>query len=380
MLPPITTEPHWVAAPASLQKMIEAISASPLLAIDTESNSLFAYRERVCLIQISTPETDYLIDPLQMDDLSSLAPIFANPAQLKIFHAAEYDIICLKRDYRFVFNNIFDTMIAARILAEPRVGLGSLLETYFGVDLEKKYQRANWGKRPLSGEMLDYARMDTHYLFALKTVLEEKLITQDLWNLAQEDFALVTAVEQPLSDPNGASCWKVVGNNHLSDQESAILQALCNYRDQQAQKMNVPHFKVFSNQLLVELSRSAPHSPEELALVPGVNQKLVLHHGNALLNAIKTGEKAKPLSRPARKKPSAATVERFKTLHEWRKTLAQHSKIESDIVLPREVLERIACLNPGNLSELQAIMSAVPWRFQRYGEEILQQLKTIEEK
>ena len=210
MLPPITTEPHWVAAPASLQKMIEAISASPLLAIDTESNSLFAYRERVCLIQISTPETDYLIDPLQMDDLSSLAPIFANPAQLKIFHAAEYDIICLKRDYRFVFNNIFDTMIAARILAEPRIGLGSLLETYFGVDLEKKYQRANWGKRPLSGEMLDYARMDTHYLFALKTVLEEKLITQDLWNLAQEDFALVTAVEQPLSDPNGASCWKVV--------------------------------------------------------------------------------------------------------------------------------------------------------------------------
>jgi len=111
--------------------MIGEVSKEPVLAIDTESNSLFAYRERVCLVQISTPTTDYLIDPLAIADLSPLAPIFDQETIQKIFHAAEYDVICLKRDYGFSFSNIFDTMIAARILGEQQVGLGSLLQNHF---------------------------------------------------------------------------------------------------------------------------------------------------------------------------------------------------------------------------------------------------------
>ncbi|HUM63014.1 MAG TPA: ribonuclease D, partial [Anaerolineaceae bacterium] len=148
--------------------MTDAITAEPLLAIDTESNSLYAYRERVCLVQVSTPQTDYLVDPLALTDLSALGSLFADSRRQKIFHAAEYDILCLKRDYNFTFNNIFDTMIAARILSYPQVGLGNLLSAWFGIELEKKYQRADWGKRPLPQAMLDYARMDTHYLFDLR--------------------------------------------------------------------------------------------------------------------------------------------------------------------------------------------------------------------
>jgi ribonuclease D len=122
-----TKDPVWIATPLKLQEMVEELSHEPVVAVDTESNSLYAYRERVCLVQISTPQTDYLVDPLAIDDLSPLALLFADPMRQKIFHAAEYDVICLKRDYSFEFSNIFDTMIAARILAEPQVGLGSLL-------------------------------------------------------------------------------------------------------------------------------------------------------------------------------------------------------------------------------------------------------------
>src|SRR5512137_2175626 len=152
-LPP----PALIANPSDLTALLHDLEQTPVVAVDTESNSLFAYWEQVCLIQFSTPAVDYIVDPLALPDLSALGPLFANPRQQKIFHAAEYDIICLKRDYGFEFANLFDTMAAARTLGLPQVGLGPILEARFGVKTNKKHQRANWGHRPLSPEQLDYA-------------------------------------------------------------------------------------------------------------------------------------------------------------------------------------------------------------------------------
>ena len=200
------TDPIWIATPDGLREMINTIASEPLLAIDTESNSLYAYREQVCLLQVSSPQADYLVDTLALTDLSALGPLFANSLQQKIFHAAEYDILCLKRDYNFTFKNVFDTMIAARILSYPQVGLGNLLSASFGIELEKKYQRADWGKRPLPEAMLDYARMDTRYLFELRARLEGELKEQGLWELALEDFSLVCKVEPTSVDNNSGNC------------------------------------------------------------------------------------------------------------------------------------------------------------------------------
>ena len=159
-LPP----PILVADEDSLDRLVRDLASHPVVAVDTESNSLHAYRERVCLIQFSTPAADFIVDPIRLPDLSPLAPFFANPSQQKVFHAAEYDLICLRRDYQFEFTNIFDTMSAARTLGWPQVGLAAILDTHFGVKLNKKYQRADWRRRPLTPEQLDYARLDTHYL------------------------------------------------------------------------------------------------------------------------------------------------------------------------------------------------------------------------
>ena len=168
-MPPSTLPPPiLVADEAALRALVDALAGCPVVAVDTESNSLHAYRERVCLIQFSTPSADYIVDPIVLRDLTTLAPFFANPGQQKVFHAAEYDVICLRRDYGFEFTNLFDTMSAARTLGWPQVGLAAILETHFGVTMNKRFQRADWKRRPLTPEQLDYARLDTHYLLALR--------------------------------------------------------------------------------------------------------------------------------------------------------------------------------------------------------------------
>src|SRR5262249_2530874 len=155
-------------------------------AIDTESNSLYAYRERVCLVQISTRTADYIVDPLTIGDMTPFADLMANPAIEKVFHAAEYDLICLKRDYALICQNLFDTMIAARIVGLKLVGLGNLLEQYAGVKADKSHQRDNWGERPLPKESLLYAQMDTHYLPLLRDSLHAELVNTNRLTEAQE--------------------------------------------------------------------------------------------------------------------------------------------------------------------------------------------------
>ena len=138
--------------------------------------------------------------------------------------------------------------------------------------------------------------------------------------------------------------------------------------------MNLPHFKVLANQLLVELSCAAPHTIEELKLVPGISDTLATRHGSGLLRAIEEGEHAKPPSRPPRQRPEKAVVDRLKLLHEWRKTLALEQKTESDVVLPRMFMERIASENPRGLAELKHIMTDIPWRYRKYGKAIIKLL------
>jgi len=364
-------DPVWIATPQHMLAMVEKISNEPVVAVDTESNSLYVYRERVCLVQISTPRTDYLVDPLAINDLTPLAQFFADNSRQKIFHAAEYDVICLKRDYGFEFHNIFDTMIAARILGETQVGLGSLLQINFSIKLDKRFQRADWGKRPLSQAMLDYARMDTHFLFDLKLLLEAKLSEKNLLELAREDFNLVCATNPTEPEPNGKSCWKVSGNARLSPRESAILHSLCAYRDMYARKVDLPHFKVMSNDLLVEITRANPGTLEEMKDVAGMSENVYKRHADGLLKAVLAGNSAPPLKRERTTRPDPATLKRLNALHEWRKEQGKKLEVESDVVLPREIMEKIATRNPANLSELKSIMQKIPWRFTRYGSAIL---------
>ena len=215
--------PRLVTRQAEFEKVVEKLLAQPVVAVDTESNSLYAYREQVCLIQFSIPKQDYLIDPLALRDISALGEVFESARIEKIFHAAEYDLLVLQRDFGFKFSNLFDTMVAARILGRKRVGLGSLLEDEFNVKLEKKYQRANWGRRPLPPEMLNYACLDTHYLIALRNLLKKELKSNGRWQLAEEDFARLSQVMGTPPEPQGVDVWRISGVYDLTPKQVAIL-------------------------------------------------------------------------------------------------------------------------------------------------------------
>ncbi|MCJ7717095.1 MAG: ribonuclease D, partial [Anaerolineales bacterium] len=180
--------PQFINKQSDFEALARRLKAENILAVDTEANSLYAYEEKVCLIQISTEKDDYIIDPLPIRNLTPLGEIFNDPSIEKIFHASEYDIIILHNAYQFNFQNLFDTMLAAQILGRDKLGLDALMEEIVGIHVNKKYQRANWGKRPLSEEMLQYAQMDTHHLILIRHTLAAELEKKNLTPIAEEDF------------------------------------------------------------------------------------------------------------------------------------------------------------------------------------------------
>jgi ribonuclease D len=373
MSAPLLPPPILVADDESLTQLVRALASCPVVAVDTESNSLHAYRERVCLIQFSTPAADYIVDPIRRPDLNSLAPFFANPSQQKVFHAAEYDVICLRRDYRFEFANIFDTMSAARTLGWPQVGLGAILDTHFGVTLNKKHQRADWKRRPLTPDQLDYARLDTHYLVALRDLQIQALTESGHWPEAQEEFTRLArlrgAAENTARD--ATAFWRVTGARALTPAQAAVLQAVFAYREEQAERLDRPPFKVLGEATLMELARRAPRRAEELQQLPGMTPDQIHRHAPGLLHAVHEGLHAPAPPTPQTDREPDDVQDRYDRLHTWRKNRARARGVESDVILPRTALWDLARRPPDTLGELADITDIGPWRRDAYGAEIL---------
>lgn len=365
--------PVWVDHPKVLNQMIGDLSTQPRVAVDTESNSLHAYREQVCLIQFSTPKKDYVIDPLALDDLNALGPIFGNPKIEKIFHAAEYDLICLRRDFGFQVSHLFDTMHAARVLGYPFVGLDNLLAEKFQFELDKRHQKADWAVRPLTSSQLDYARLDTHFLFDLRDVLETELKEKDCLQIAREDFLRACRVELPKERLNGTSWKRFSVRKDISTRELTVLSELCISRDQIAERMNRPVFKVISDALLIDIARNLPEKDVDLAGL-GLSPKQIRLWGSEILEAVKRGTVAQLVEREQPKRPSDATLRRVEKLKHWRKRVAEELRVESDIVLPKIYLNTLAENPPKNLQDLEAKMHDSPTRFNKYGEQIMRLL------
>jgi ribonuclease D len=368
-LPP----PVWVDDQNNLERMVEHLSMPTRVAVDTESNSLHAYRERVCLIQFSTPKKDYVVDPLALDDLGLLAPLFSSAKIEKIFHAAEYDLICLKRDFGFEFSNLFDTMQAARILGYQYVGLESILAEKFNVKVDKRHQKANWGARPLSPAQLDYARMDTHYLISLRDLLEPELREKGRWGFARDDFNLACQVDEPKEKMNGASWKRFSTRKDVTPRELTILRELCLSRDAIAERMDRPSFKVIPDAVLLDIARNIPEKDVDLAGI-GLSQKQIHLWGGQILAAARRGAEMPLVKREKAERPKDAVLKRLDKLKIWRRMVAEEMKVESDIVLPRNFLQMLAEQPPRDMEGLKKDMHDSPYRFELYGSQIFKLL------
>jgi ribonuclease D len=369
----ILSQPVWVDTPDALKRMVDALSSEPRIAVDTESNSLHAYRERVCLVQFSSPKKDYVLDPLALPDLGVVAPLFMDSRVEKIFHAAEYDLICLRRDFGFAFVNLFDTMQAARVLGYPAVGLDTLLAGKFQVKIDKRHQKADWGARPLTPAQIDYARQDTHYLFALRDQLVTELQEKGRLELALEDFSRACKVEVPKEKLNGATWKRFSGRKDVNQRDLTILVELCHCRDAIAERLDRPPFKVIEDALLLEIAKNLPEKDVDLAGI-GLSAKQIKLWGRDLLSAARRGVAAPLVSKEQPKRPSDAVVKRLEKIKGWRKKVALEMKVESDIVLPKLYLGMLAETPPTSMKDLEAAMRDSPWRYKMYGRQIFEVL------
>lgn len=369
-LPP----PVWVHTIQSLKQMVEDLAAQSRIAVDTESNSLHAFREQVCLLQFSSPKADYLVDPLALKDLSLLAPLFSDPKIEKVFHAAEYDLICLRRDFGFSFANLFDTMQAARILGYPAVGLDRLLGDKFDIKMDKRHQKANWAARPLTHDQIHYARLDTHYLFSLRDALEQELRETERLEFALEDFYRACLPDEHKQRINGSAAWeRFAGRKDLSLRELTIISYLCKWRDKEAEKLNRPPYKVVMDDVFVALAKNPPEQKVDLSGA-GLSEKQIKLWGDQVLGAIRHGADAPLVERKQAERKNDAVLRRLEKLKAWRKSVGLEMKVESDIILPKPYLGLLSENPPKTLEELRDLMKETPSRVDKFGAQILKVL------
>jgi ribonuclease D len=276
---------------SDLIPLIQELSKVRHIAIDTESNSFYAYFERICLIQISADERDYIIDPFTLKDLKPLGEILEDERIEKIFHAASNDVLGLKRDFHFKIHNIFDTAVACKLLGYQQLGLAKVLEKHFSVQLNKKWQRYDWAKRPLKQEQLDYARLDTHYLVPLRHELTEELQAKELWEAAVKEFdkACEQEFQQRMFHPE--AFIQIAGARSLDLSGRSILKALYLYREHEARRRNRAPFRILSNETLLRLARQRPKSVREFTTIKGLPRSyLKSHAAHNLLELIRKSE------------------------------------------------------------------------------------------
>ncbi|MAU08784.1 MAG: 3'-5' exonuclease [Anaerolineaceae bacterium] len=366
-LPPAT----FITTYDALCQLVEQLSQETLIALDTESNSMHAYRGRVCLIQLSTREKDYIIDPLAITDMQPLGQLLVAPSIEKIFHAAEYDLICMQRDFGFSIINVFDTMLASRLLGVPHVGLADVLAAHFGVKPDKRHQLDDWGERPLPEESLIYAQMDTHYLPSLRDELRTELVDAHLLEEATEIFRDLQYidVEEKQFDPDGY--WKIGRPRALNRREMTYLREFYLIRDAIAQEEDVPPYKIMSNKAMVKLAQRPPTNFRDLFNMRELSPKYVREYGEDILNAAERGEQGKAPRPPRTPRKDPVMIDRYSALHAWRKGLAEERGIDSSLILPKSLLWQIAEQLPTSRQHLSQITGMGPWRMDRYGEDIL---------
>ena len=367
-----------ITAREHLEEVVVEFARCPRLAIDTESNGFYAYQEKVCLFQISTPTEDFIVDPLAVKDFSSLGPLMADPAIEKIFHAGEYDVLCLKRDYGFQFANLFDTMIASRILGFKELGLAAAIERHFGVKLSKKLQRADWGKRPMSLAQTRYAQMDTHYLMRLADIQKELLRQKEREEDAKECFEGLADLQPVTKTFDPDAFWKMTGRNDFSGLQASCLKEIFLFREKQSQSRDKAPFRVMAEDLMVRLALAMPSSVETLSQVKGMSPYLLERFGAALLACVERGKAAGPLVAPPRTRPERrdnCEWKLFESLRQWRKAQAERESLDPVVILSSETLRAIARDATTN-GESDPLKSLSALKRGRYGEQLLALLKS----
>jgi ribonuclease D len=379
-------KPRYIDTDEALSAWVEHCGPAEIIAVDTESDSFHHYREKVCLVQMTARGVDAIIDPLAPIDLTPLGPLLADRARTKIFHDACYDLICIKRDFGFDVLGIWDTMLASRLLGNKSFGLANILRESFGHEANKRLQRSDWTRRPLSPEQISYARYDTHFLERLMRRLAKDLARAGRLEWAEEDFARLPDVAERIAarpaQDRANGFWRIRGIRSLSPAVLGRVRALFAVRDKIAERLDRPPFKIFGDKVLVDLAKSPPRSMAAFFPRPGLRRAGIDRFGAEILRALRNAApvtEAPPRDvRPRRRSgrlldPRAR--DRYEALRTLRKSKAAELDLEPEVALSNALLEELARISSRVEHQVRSIEELQGWRGPLFTDEIIPLLR-----
>jgi ribonuclease D len=322
-----------------LQRWCDTKVGEPRIAVDTEGDSLHCYFEKLCLIQISAPGQNVLVDPFQPLDFGVLNRFLES--RTTVFHGCDYDLRMLRRGIQFFPGPVFDTYLAARLMGMKEVGLASLVKHFFAIDLPKSSQKANWARRPLTDVMIAYAINDTKYLLLLAERLEQELRNSSRWHWYEETCAraVSAAAEDRERDPE--KVWKIPGSAALPARGLAVLRSLWYWRESEAQQADRPPFQIMRNDDLVGLVQVAL-TGSRLDLpdwLPSSRRRRLLATIHQSLEIPETEWPQR--NRNARLRPTSDQERRFEQLRSKRDQIATALALDASVLASRSALEKI---------------------------------------
>ena len=365
----------------ALQKFAGRLEKQRIIGVDLEADSMYHFKEKVCLIQIATANTTAVIDPLQIKNLSVLKPVFRRADIQKVFHGADYDVRSLYRDFRIRINHLFDTELACRFLGFKESGLDAVLAKRYNVRLDKKYQRKDWSKRPLPEEMIAYAAADVHYLIPLAKSLQHELKNKGRFSWVQEECAYLSKV-RPVSNDSGPLFLGFKGAGKLGPRGLAVLEELLNLRKDIAQQQDRPLFRIMGNKSIMALAEARPQSMKKLVKTEALGSKQIDRYGNQIISTVK-----KALRIPSRNLPKyprktapmvpAIVAKRVKELRRWRDQLANKLEIDPAIICTKALISAIAVQRPVSIKSLSTVKDLKSWQAAGFGSDIIDILKKV---
>jgi ribonuclease D len=328
-----------IANEAELQALTNRLRDAPVIGVDTEADSLHCYQEKLCLIQISAPGIDALVDPLAGLELQPFLDVLGSSTL--IFHGLDYDVRLLRRVGFQPPQWAFDTMIAARFLGKTAIGLAALIEDYFGVTLPKGSQKANWALRPLSSHMAEYALNDTRYLLPLREQLESELRELGRWQWFVEtcERAMISATRDRPRDKDSA--WQIAGSGKLRGRAAALLRALWQWRDEEARRADRPAFHILSNDELITSAQAfASGKPVDIPRLRNGRRARFFHAADAALDLPES--EWPEFERIERRRTTDEEIRKFQALKARRDKVAADLKIDPALIASKTALEALA--------------------------------------
>ena len=371
----------WIRTEGELRAFVARLEGSRALALDSESDSLHHYKEKVCLVQMARDQGEaVLLDPLALGDLTPLGPVFADPRVIKVLHGADYDVTTLKRDFGFTFAGLFDTMIAARFLGLPAIGLQAVAQAELGVALSKDSQKDDWSVRPLSPRQEAYALADVQHLLTLHARLETKLREVGRLEWVLEESGAVAELPAARRDRDPEAWQSVKGARKLKPRALAILREVHAWREQRAEARDLPAFKIFGTEPLLELAEKAPTTAAELRQIRGLSPRLRDDPAELLLavaRGLSVSDTALPRLPKAPPRPLLTDMQKRHeaALRTWRTEEGKRAALDVSVVLPQRLIDKLTEAAPTDLDGLTRVEGLRTWRRDAFGQGLLAALR-----